>query len=181
RNLRLRASEREPQAFLARKQWADGQRVQHPDQACIVKRGWPLIGGRSGRTFAGRQKLERACHIAAEAIKKGEIISARHAECLSRSVALAFLRQEAAEKRSALATTERLRPLWQRSGQRLRLLITQPLRRIGKAEFTMLVLRQLAYQAPVPPDIEGARHPFRAPLGSGGGVISSEQPSADRT
>jgi RPA family protein len=84
-------------------------------------------------------------------------------------------------KRTALATTERLRPLWQRGGQGLRLLIVKPSRRIGEAEFTMLVLRQLAHQAPVPPDIEGARHAFRAPLVSGGGVISSEHPSAART
>ena len=66
RNLRLRAGERETQAFLACEQWADGQRVQHPDQARIVKPGWPLIGGKRGRTFAGRQKLERARHIPAE-------------------------------------------------------------------------------------------------------------------
>jgi hypothetical protein len=181
RNLRLRASERQTQAFLASQQWSDGQRIQNPDQPCIVKWGWPLIGGKSGWYFAGRQKLERARHIAAEAIKKGEIIGPRHAECLSRGVALAFFRQETAEKRAALATTERLRPLWQRGGQWLRLLIVKPSRRIGEAEFTVLVLRQLAYQAPVPPDIEGARHAFRAPLVSGGGVISSEQPSAART
>ena len=57
RHLRLRAGERETQSFLARKQRASGQRIQHPDQACIVKRGWPLIEGESGRCFAGWQKL----------------------------------------------------------------------------------------------------------------------------
>ena len=77
RHLRLRARERETQSFLACEQWADGQRVQHPDQACIVKRGWPQAGG-DGWRFVRRQKLERARDIASEAVEKGEVIGAIH-------------------------------------------------------------------------------------------------------
>ena len=160
RRLRLRAGEREAQPLLAREQRAEGQRVQHPDQAGIVKRGWLPVEGQSGRWLARRQKLERACDIAAEAIKKGEIIGARDAERLSRGVALAFLRQETAEKRAALAASKRLRPLWQRGGQGLGRLVVDPGLCIGEAEFTVLVLGQLTHPAPLPPDVEGARHGF---------------------
>ena len=67
-----------------------------------------MIGGKSGWYFAGRQKLERACHIAAEAIKKGEIISPRHAECLSRGNACAAMAIGRVGAREAVPTREEL-------------------------------------------------------------------------
>jgi hypothetical protein len=72
----LRASERQAESILAREQWTGRQRIQHPDQACIVKWGWSLIEGGSRRCFTRRQKLEGACDIAPKAIEKGEIITA---------------------------------------------------------------------------------------------------------
>lgn len=109
------------------------QRVQHPDQPCIIKRYWPLIVGNNDRRFAWRQELKRARDTAAEAIKKGEIIGARYAKRLSGTVALAFLRQEACKKRPAFTASERRRPLGQGGGQGLRRLVAQPFQRIGEA------------------------------------------------
>lgn len=37
------------------------------------------------------------------------------------------------------------------------------------------------HNPPVPPDIQAPHHALRAPLGSGGGVISSEHPSVAKT
>ena len=43
-----------------------------------------MIEGRSGRCFAGRQKLERTLNIVPKAIEKGKIIAARNTEGLCR-------------------------------------------------------------------------------------------------
>ena len=140
-----------------------------------------MIEGRSGRCFAGRQKLERTRNIVPKAIEKGKIIAARNTEGLCGGVALAFFGQESAEERAALAATERLRSLRQRGRQGQRQRIVEPLRRIGKAQFAVSVLCQLACEAPVLPSVQGAHHALRADSAPGGGVISSEHPSAART
>lgn len=75
RHFRLRAREGKSKSVLAREQWAQRERVEHTDEACVVERGWLLMLGR-GRHFARRQKLERARHVASKAIEKGEIIAA---------------------------------------------------------------------------------------------------------
>ena len=47
--------------------------------------------------------MEGACNIATEAVEQREIIGARDTKRLCRRIALAFLGQQAAEKRAALA------------------------------------------------------------------------------
>ena len=126
--------------------------------------------------------MKRARHIPAKTIEKREIIASRNAERLSGGIALTLLRQKAAKERAALPTAEGLRPFRQRGRKGRSVIIPEPFGRIGEAEFAMLVLRELADNPPIPPDIEDAhRHGLRPSFGSGGGVMSNEQPRAFKT
>ena len=181
-HFRLRAREGKSKSVLAREQWAQRERVEHTDEACVIERGRLLMQGKRGWHFARRQKLERARHVASEAIEKGEIIAARDAERLGRRVPLALFGKETAEERSALATAEWLLAFRQGGRQRRSIDTLEPIGRIGEAEFAVLVLSELANEPPVPPDIEDAnRHRVRPSLGPDGGVISKEHPRALKT
>ena len=44
-HFRLRVREGKSKSVLAREQWAQGERVEHTDEACVIERGWLLIQG----------------------------------------------------------------------------------------------------------------------------------------
>ena len=101
--------------------------------------------------FSRRQKLKRAGHIAAKPVEKGEIVATGNPQRLSRGLPLAFLRQEAAEKRTALATGIRLGALGQRGRQGRRIFTLKPVWRIDEPELAVTVLRELADEPPYLP------------------------------
>ena len=177
RQFGLRAGQRQPQHALAREERARGQFVEDVDQFRIVQRHRRAFDKRRWRCDARRQELECAGDIAAEPVQQGKIICGRDAERARRRNALALVRQQAAEERPAFCTRIGSEAFWQGSRERERPLVRHPLRGIGKAEFAMLVLRQLARDAPAPPDIETAHHASS----SFGGTMCILNPGASST
>ena len=88
---------------LKREQGTERQSVKDADQSIIVEPGGLGAQIDRSRFHAGREKLKGACNIATEAVEQREIIGARDTKRLCRRIALAFLGQQAAEKRAALA------------------------------------------------------------------------------
>ncbi len=106
RKLLLCAGQRQPHAFVARKERAGRQGVEDLHQAVVTER---LAGGkapRRRRKFALRPQGQGAGDVAAQLLQQAKVVRLRYAERPGHGVALGVLWQQAGEEGARLTTIE---------------------------------------------------------------------------